>query len=291
MVFRPVLKRLLGIEPVDLGLRLTALMLLLHPIGDWYLRPVILTIAFIVLLIPNQLRNPILWGALAALVTLRLVVAWPAADNHAYLLAYWCLAVFISVGTEDTDATLELNARLMIGLVFALATVWKLLSPDYASGVFFRVAMVTDPRFEGFSLLVGGLSVQELFDLRAFLQTHNDGGAISQLINPGEPARHIWIAKLSAWWNIAIDAAIAIAFLSPTARGWSRIRDSLLVLFCLTTYAVATVEGFAWLLIAMAVARCRPGSRAVPIYVVTFLIVLFYREIPWAEKIFYPFIE
>jgi hypothetical protein len=278
-------------EPVDAGLRLTALMLLLHPIGDWYLRPVILAIAFIVLLVPNQLRNPMLWGALAALVTLRLVLAWPAADNHAYLLAYWCLAVFIAVGAEDTDATLELNARLMIGLVFALATVWKLLSPDYANGVFFRVAMATDPRFEGFSLLIGGLSVQELFDLRAFLHEHNDGGAISQLINPGEPARYVWIAKLTAWWNIAIDAAIAIAFLSPTARGLSRTRDGLLLLFCVTTYAVATVEGFAWLLIAMAVTRCRSGSRTVPLYVVTFLMILFYREIPWAEEIFYPFIE
>ena len=40
------------------------------------------------------------------------------------------------------------NARALIGLAFAFAVLWKLLSPDYLDGRFFRVALVEDHRLE-----------------------------------------------------------------------------------------------------------------------------------------------
>jgi hypothetical protein len=52
--------------------------------------------------------------------------------------------------------------------------------------------------------------------------------------------------------------------------------------FCATTYAVATVDGFAWLLLAMGVVDCeKPRARAG--YVLVFALILFYREVPWAS--------
>ena len=57
----------------------------------------------------------------------------------------------------------------------------------------------------------------------------------------------------------------------------------LAVLVVLMPYAVATVEGFGWLLICMGVAQCEPERRTTRwLYVGAFLLVLFYREVPWA---------
>ena len=58
----------------------------------------------------------------------------------------------------------------------------------------------------------------------------------------------------------------------------------MLLAFCATTYAVATIEGFGWLLIAMGVAQCEPARRSMPaLYLAAYVLILFYREVPWAS--------
>jgi hypothetical protein len=54
------------------------------------------------------------------LTGVRAVADWPMADNHAYLLCYWCLALAIAMWLRDLDS-LARNARLLIGLTFAFA--------------------------------------------------------------------------------------------------------------------------------------------------------------------------
>jgi len=84
-------------------------------------------------------------------------------------------------------------------------------------------------------------------------------------------------------WTVAIEAAVAAAFLWPAGRGLSRYRDALLLLFCITTFAVAPVAGFGWLLIALGVAQSDlSGQRTRGIYLATFVLILFYRDLPWA---------
>ena len=278
------LSHITNVDSVNLALRLTLLNLLLTPIGDWTLRPFILSLASLGLVFPVLLRNPALWLALTILTGLRVIFDWPLADNHAYLFCYWCLAVFIAVSVKPTQDCLALNGRLLIGWVFLFATLWKLvLSPDYFDGLFFRVIMITDPRFEGFAQLAGGLSMEMLADLRSFIQQPVYNLATYPDLIVQEPARFIQVASMAAIWNILIDALIAIAFLWPVDRGISRYRDDLLIIFCLVTYAVATVAGFGWLLIAMGVAQCevKKQSRLI-LYLITFLAILLYREIPWA---------
>jgi hypothetical protein len=148
---RPLLPGATGVGPlaVDLALRLTLLDLLLRPVGDWMLRPLILGLAAIPLLRPRWLGQPLLWLALAGLTGTRAVLDWPLADNHAYLLAYWCLAASLALMARDADRALAFNGRLLIGLVFLFACIWKFaLSGDYLDGTFFQVTLLTDPRFE-----------------------------------------------------------------------------------------------------------------------------------------------
>ena len=55
---------------------------------------------------------------------------------------------------------------------------------------------------------------------------------------------------------------------------------------------MATVEGFGWLLLAMGVAQCRPEQRGLRYaYVGVFLLIIAYREIPWAEALWLPLME
>jgi len=278
---RGLLDQLDELAAVDLALGLTLLDLLLHPVGAWYLRPFFLALAATALLFPRWRRSRALWTALALATGLRVVLSWPLADNHAFLLAYWCLAIALALRARDGAGFLAFNGRLLIGLTFAFASLWKLvLSPDFVDGTFFRVAFLLDERFADFARLFGGMT-QELLEVnRDALTQHADG--VRALGGAVLPPRFEPLADAATLWTLACEIAIALAFLWPT-DGLARFRDSLLLLFCATTYAVATVEGFGWLLLAMGVAQCDPARRTTRLlYLACFALILFYREIPWA---------
>src|SRR4029079_7583400 len=90
----------------DAALRLSAIALLLRPMGSWLIRPAILAIAVLVLLFPRLLRRSLMWGAVAGLTAIRIAQDWPLADNHIYLLGYWLLAVALSLKAPEARATL-----------------------------------------------------------------------------------------------------------------------------------------------------------------------------------------
>jgi hypothetical protein len=134
------------LRPLELALRLTAIALLLRPMGGWFVRPVILAAAVLVLATPRALRMPALWLGVSIAIAFRIAADWPLADNHIYLLAYWCLAIALSLHSKDAHHTLAFNSRALIGLAFAFAVLWKgVLSPDFLDGRFFRVTLQTDP--------------------------------------------------------------------------------------------------------------------------------------------------
>jgi len=272
------------LEPADLAHRLTLADLALRPVGVGWLRPGLLALAVLGLVLPSLARNAWFWLALAALAGGRVVLTWPLADNHAYLLAYWCLAVAIASRDADPRPALAWTGRVLLGLVFALAVLWKAISPDYLDGRFFRVTLVTDERLAPFAQIAGGLDDAELRERREQLTRHSDGHLANAAILPPESARFRAVASAATLGTLACEALLALAFLWPVGRGLSRIRDPLLIAFCALTYLVAPVSGFGWLLIALGVAQtdvARFRTRAA--YLVVFGLVYLYREIPWSR--------
>ena len=262
---------------MNLALRLTLLALLLRPVGSGAVRPALLLLAGAGLVFPGALRRPALWLALAALTGWRVIADWPLADNHAYLLSYWCLAIGLALLAPDPRRALAWNGRALIGLAFALATVWKLVSPDYLDGRFFRVTLVEDPRLAPFATHVGGLDPGLLAERRAYLGLHADGPPHRVLDPPAEPARFRAVAQGATWGTLASECAIAVAFLAPLG-GAAWLRHALLLGFCATTYAIAPVVSFGWLLLAMGVAQCEPKQRMRLAYLAVFgLLVLYYH--------------
>jgi hypothetical protein len=71
------------------------------------------------------------------------------------------------------------------------------------------------------------------------------------------------------WWTLFIEAWIAVAFLLPDRTRVGRLRDLPLLGFVLTTYAIATVQGFGYLLLAMALCQAR-GSNVKIAYLAAF---------------------
>jgi hypothetical protein len=261
-----------ALDPTALALRLTLATLLLRPVGIGWLKYTVVALAVIGLVSPKALRHAMLWWLLAALAAVRVIADWPMADNHAYLLCYWLLAIALCRSSVELDDTLARNARLLIGLTFAFASLWKvLLSPDYLDGTFFLVTMATDVRFENFTRLAAGLDPAELQTLRDYLHA---GGPI---IGAGEPTRYRAVAMIATGWNVFINLGLACAFLG---LAWiARLRNAILIVYCAVTYAVATVDGFAWILISMGVAQTdRVQMRTIGGFVAAFLLVLGYRE-------------
>jgi hypothetical protein len=275
--------RIGALDSADLALRLTLLGLVLHPVGHEFIRPWILGMAGAGLLFPALLRQPTLWGALTLLTASRVALDWPLSDNHAYLLSYWCLAVAISCCSKEQNRVLALNGRWLIALVFGFAVLWKgLLAPDFVDGTFFRVTLLVDPRFEALTQLVGGLSIEQIDAARAAFDRHSDGGAL-EAVAAATPS--VWLDQLAmaiTAWTLAIELAIAVTFCWWQGRGPSKQREAFLILFCVSTYSVATVEGFGWLLIAMGVAQCEADRVRTRIaFLATFALILFYREVSW----------
>jgi hypothetical protein len=229
----------------DSVLILTAIILLLRPLDVWWVATFVLAAACLSLLNRAVRRAPVTWIVVALLVSIRIVVVWPLSDNHIYLLAYWCLAIGLALSSTTPSATLSASSRWLLGGAFAMAVLWKAaLSPDYVDGRFFRVTLLTDERFADASLVFGGLSREQMAQNRAFLEPLPEG---AELLTPPpfvEPPRLRVFAATATWGGLILEGLIALTCLLP-ARGWLDIaRHGSLLVFCVTTYALAPVAGF-----------------------------------------------
>ena len=272
-------------DAIDIALRLTLIVLLLRPMGPWYVAAFVLLLAVVGLVSVPVQRAPATWLVLAALIATHLVVDWPLPDNHLYLLAYWCLGVGIALRLGEPARALARTGRQLLGLVFVFAVVWKAaLSPDYRDGRFFAVTLLTDERFADAVQLVGGLTRAELRESREYLQPLSEG---AELLDP--PTLHAtprfwWMVRAATWGGLLLEALVALLWLAPIRRrALLLVRHGVVLAFCMATYAFAPVAGFGWLLLVMGMATTAADQRGLrTAYVIAYCVVLLYAEIPWA---------
>ena len=161
-----------------------------------------------------------------------------------------------------------------------MAVLWKaVLSPDYIDGRFFRVTLLTDERFADASLVFGGLSRDQMAENRKFLEPLPEG---AELLNPPafvEPPRLRAFAAIATWGGLLLESLVALLCLCLKLAGCEGeldlARHAALLAFCVTTYALAPVAGFGWLLATMGLAHCRPTQRALRgAYLAVFILIL-----------------
>ena len=122
-----------------------------------------------------------------------------------------------------------------------------------------------------------------MIENRKFLEPLPEG---AQLLTPPafvEPPRLRAFASVATWGGLALESAVAVLFLIPAA-GRVRLRAcGPAGASAPTTYALAPVAGFGWLIAVMGLAQCQSNQRRLRgAYVAVFLLILLCAEIPWA---------
>lgn len=208
------------------------------------------------------LRSPWPWLVLVAVLGWTQVQQWWLVDDHPVATTYWLAAVCVSRFARRPDEVLALSARLLLAALFTFAVGWKLLSGAFVSGDFFEYTFVRDTRFEPLAVLAGGADADELPQQRAAITAFTSTAAAGESITVTTGERIRPLALGFTWFGLAMEGAVAAAFLAPLRRRWQLLRSAALIGFCLTTYAVLPIAGFAVLLLTMGFAHARrPVAR------------------------------
>lgn len=267
----------------ELAASMTLVLVLLYAGRFWYLQIPLTILVTAAMMYRSLLRSDTFWFVITVVVAASNFHNWYYIDNHKYLITYWCLALYFSRLTTAPDRSLRISARLLIGLAFFFATIWKLISDDFINGTFFHYSLLMDDRFAGVATLFGGLSNEMFAKNHMAIRELLNYNSILQVIQFQDTIYVPLVAKIITWWTIIIEGLIAITFLWPDRKFISKWRDLFLLTFLLTTYLVAPVVGFGWVLIIMGMVQATSKMSRL-LYVLAFFILQIYL-VPW-ETIF-----
>ncbi len=315
---RPILGRLLRLDQLrwpsikprrDLPL-LTIVLLLTSAPEQWYLRAPLVALFALGVVFRSWLVRPQFWYVVATLLGATVYLTWESSDNHKYLFVYWCLALCcaFSLPKHQQEEALALSSRWLIGLSMALATLWKIVTPDYTSGTFFHYELLCDVRFENLaSWLTGNLpaALAENRELRELIQSGHVRGLVINEVTLADSPRLAWLAWAMTWWTMAIEATLAVLFLWPpsshlaprdepsfgqdalpkghitrSVMATMSLRNAALLLFAATTYFVAPVRGFGWMLMLLGLAQCRDDQRGLRLAYLAALVLIQIYTLP-----------
>lgn len=272
-----------GLGCCDQACFLTLPLLLLYADDFWYVRIPVLGLALAGLLFANVRRNPYFWFAITCFLSAGVCYNWWEVDNHKYLMCYWCLAIFFSLWHPGEGNTLATSARCLLALTFTLSFVWKLLPADFANGNFFIYSFLFDSRFSDKLQLVGLVTsdVLELNDLaqRSLVSYDSQLEAVDVIYD----SRLRSLALGLVWWTWTIEGLLAVCLWIPTRFRLSTLRDGLLLVFVVSTYPVAPVIGFGWLLVAMGFVQAEQHRKKVRLLYLIVLLLLQGFRLPWSS--------
>lgn len=271
------LTRLFDVNRIDIVTIMSVLLVLQHSPEiptTW-----ISVIAFAGLLVPSIRRSGLYWIFIAIY---RGVVQfpndWALIDNHQYLITWWCLGLGLTLFALDRDKAIAVTSRLLLGLCFLFATLWKLRSPDFLNGNYFAWTFATDRKFRAFAETILGLPTgAQATNLKAkALLDLGDVGSVESIITSS--ILHT-AARITALYTLIIEGSLAIAFLVPQRFRLASWAPWILLTFILTVYPIRPVVGFALLLIVLSIASQEKSNRSwLPIATTLFILIPIFSE-------------
>lgn len=221
------------------------------------------------LMFPQFVQMPWLWGSVAILHFAWILSAYHEADNHHYLIGYWCIALavaFAGSGADEAEARMAESARLLIAGCFGAAVIAKMRSKTFRNGSMFATLLMTDPRFATIAVYAGGATGQ-------LIRTHRKAWSA---VSSGEqasacapfPSRLLVTARLITWWAVGIEALVAALYI-PSFQGFAGWRESVLAVFVISTFAFVPVPAFGQILVILALAVAGDGGVRVFLLLLT----------------------
>lgn len=261
---------------------LTLPLLLLYVEDHWYVKTPVVVLSLAGLVFQYLRQNAFYWLALSCFMILGICYNWPAADNHKYLMVYWCLALFFTHLFHTGEMALKYSARYLAGFAFAFAVTWKMISPDFLSGIFFEYTFHFDSRFIAklkiLGLLDPGVAGFNFAAKDALVAYDSNLYEADILLNN---KLDFW-AKLLAWWSFLLEGMIALCFLLPVRYKLAPFGDILLLLFIFCTYLATPVTAFGWILAIFGFIQCDAARwKTRMVYILVILLLQVYR-LPWA---------
>lgn len=275
-------RRLPDVRPLRVVPWLLMLVLLLNAPDAWYLRTPLVALAAAGMVVRRIVYAPAYWYCVATLLGATVYLNWESSDNHKYLFVYAALALccVFSLPRTQQDEALAKTSRLLIGLCMLFATLWKLANPQYVSGGFFTYELLVDPRFAGLVSWLGDLSTTDLAAnraLRELLVSGTTRGIDVTTVSLGSSTRIGLLATALTWWTVLIEGLIALLFLLPDSRRVAQMRNMALLVFGASTYCIAPVRGFGWILMLLGLGQCGERERAFrPAYLAAFVLIQVY---------------
>lgn len=259
---------------------ITVVLLLENADEVWYLRTPLILMCVTGLVYGRLMQSTGFWFTMATLLGATVYLQWDSVDNHKYLFVYWCLALScaFSLAPVHRGAALAITSRTLLGLCMALAVIWKLATPNYLDGSFFEYTLLVDGRFTHFAAALTSLPRAALFEnqqLEGLLTGGYLRGLSMDTVQLTSSPDIRLLALFLTWWTVLIEGLLAVLFLVPGGRRMSLLRNSTLLLFAVSTYPIATVRGFGWMLMLLGMAQCdEPRDRPFRFgYLVAFLLV------------------
>jgi hypothetical protein len=272
----------LNFDPLEVLPLLTVVLLLTAAPEQWYLRGPLIALFALGVVYRHWLVAPQVWYVVATLLGTTVYLNWESSDNHKYLFVYWCLALCsaLTLPRAQQATALAVSSRWLIGLCMLLAILWKLAMPDYRDGTFFQFTLLADERFAHFAETVTGVLPQTLADNRLLQDLLREGHLQGALVNSVEFGSSLSVgivAQGMTWWTLGIEGLLAVAFLAPDRRSTALARNVLLLTFAVTTYVIAPVRGFGWMLMLLGLAQCEDRERLLrPLYLIAIVLIQIY---------------
>ena len=152
---------------------------------------------------------------------------------------------WISLLSDDPERQMSIQARVLVGLVFTVAVIRKVVNPEYVNGDFFVFTLLVDPRFEPAASAIGGVADPTVNQI-----------ALGSLPNPIVLTTASGIRPLAValtWGAVIAESIVAVFHLLPAAT-WRRAGQISLVVFIVVTYLLVPVVAFGAGLIVMGAA-------------------------------------
>jgi len=283
--FKNWIRQLEEVDNLEVSLKIT---LVLFVFSNWvtgdrweYFTPVLI-LAGLALVLPGFYKSKYLWYSIAFIFILKTISEWWFQDNHLFVNTYWAIAIAFALSFKDVKKVLAANARLMVGLVFSFAIVWKFLSPDFISGSYFHYSFLTDVRFIEEATLLGDVSRSEIDSNIRKLNEFEAAG--TDQVELASSDRIKSLTHLITWHTVVIELLLAVLFLLPARLRISRYRNYLLIVFVLTTYLAMPIHSFAWLIIAIGISQVKDDEKPDKAILIACLpVMLIYQYVPFMQ--------